>query len=81
MKLYGIYATDSRVALFLLIGFIKRLPVQHLFVLITAFIDLNIAVIGGTILFYIGKKYLKYNDVSADFADEEAEKDVEQGAA
>ena len=49
--------------------------------LITAFIDLNIAVIGGTILFYIGKKYLKYNDVSADFADEEAEKDVEQGAA
>ena len=49
--------------------------------LITAFIDLNIAVIGGTILFYIGKKYLKYNDVSADFADEEAEKDVAQGAA
>jgi SulP family sulfate permease len=32
--------------------------------LITVFFDLNIAVISGTILFYLGKKYLSFKDVS-----------------
>ncbi len=49
--------------------------------LVTAFIDLNIAVIGGTIMFYIGEKYLNCKDVSADFAEIEAEHDVDEGAA
>lgn len=32
--------------------------------LITVFFDLNVAVISGTILFYLGKKYLSFKDVS-----------------
>lgn len=38
--------------------------------LMTAFIDLNVAVISGTILFYLGRGPLKYNDIESDFAEE-----------
>ena len=49
--------------------------------MVTAFWDLNYAVIGGTIIFYVGKYFLKYSDVSKDFAADEAVHDVERGAA
>jgi MFS superfamily sulfate permease-like transporter len=34
--------------------------------LITVFFDLNIAVVSGTILFYLGKKYLSFKDVDSE---------------
>ena len=35
--------------------------------LITVLIDLNIAVISGTIIFYIGKRYFGFVDTEGDF--------------
>ncbi len=53
----------------------KERNIQFAFILLTMFVtafwDLNIAVIGGTILFYLGKKVFKYNDVEQELGVEE----------
>ncbi|MBK8624208.1 MAG: SulP family inorganic anion transporter [Saprospiraceae bacterium] len=41
--------------------------------LITVFIDLNVAVVTGTIMFFIAKKYLKITDAEDDFSKVESE--------
>ena len=49
--------------------------IQFFFVMytmiVTAFFDLNVAVVSGTILFYMGRKPLRYYDLESDYADEE----------
>ncbi len=53
----------------------KTRNIQLTFILstmvVTAFWDLNIAVIGGTILFYIGRKFFNYDDVEQELGVEE----------
>ncbi len=61
---------------------LKKRNIQFGFIfytmILTAFLDLNIAVVSGTILFYVGKKYFNAEDLSSDFVAEQEAAEAEK---